>query len=93
MTAGTIAVMGEVGAYPGYAMKRGTLLLLKTPASIPTTFNDCGAHTLGFLPLLLKGFQAYQTGFGSLADTVKRVRRYAGDMSGMGKGEILVAIS
>lgn len=92
MTAGTIAVLGGVGAYPGYAMKRGTLLLLKTPAAIPATFNDCGSHTLGFLPLLLKGFQGYKTQFGALADRVKRVRRYAGDMSGAGKGEILVAI-
>jgi formylmethanofuran dehydrogenase subunit C len=92
MTAGTIGVLGEVGAYPGYAMKRGTLLLLKAPAVIPATFNDCGAHTLGFLPLLLKGLQSYNTQFGTLADKVKRVRRYAGDMSGAGKGEILVVV-
>lgn len=92
MTAGTIGVLGEVGVYPGYAMKRGTLLLLKAPANLPATFNDCGSHTLGFLPLLLKGFQGYKTQFGALADTVKRVRRYAGDMSGAGKGEILVVI-
>jgi formylmethanofuran dehydrogenase subunit C len=92
MTAGTIGVLGELGAFPGYAMKRGTLLLLKTPVNIPATFNDCGAHTLGFLPLLLKGFQGYKTQFGALADTVKRVQRYAGDMSGAGKGEILVVI-
>ena len=92
MTAGTIGVLGEVGAHPGYAMKRGTLLLLKPPSAIPATFNDCGAHTLGFLPLLLKGFQAYPTRFGALADQVKRVRRYAGDMSGAGKGEILVVL-
>ncbi len=93
MTAGTIAVLGEVGAYPGYAMKRGTLLLLTAPSAIPATFNDCGTHTLGFLPLLLKGLQSYQTQFGALADKVKRVRRYAGDMSGAGKGEILVSES
>jgi formylmethanofuran dehydrogenase subunit C len=92
MTAGTIAVSGEVGAYPGYAMKRGTLLLLKAPAALPATFNDCGSHALGFLPLLLKGFQGHKTLFGALADKVKRVRRYAGDMSGAGKGEILVVI-
>ena len=92
MTAGTIGVLGEVGAYPGYAMKRGTLLLLKAPAEMPATFNDCGSHTLGFLPLLLKGFQGYKTQFGALADTVKRVRRFAGDMSGAGKGEILVVV-
>ncbi len=92
MTAGTIGVLGDVGAYPGYAMKRGTLLLIKAPSAIPATFNDCGPHTLGFLPLLLKGFQRHQTQFGALADKVKRVRRYAGDMSGAGKGEILVVL-
>jgi formylmethanofuran dehydrogenase subunit C len=92
MTAGTIGVLGSVGNYPGYAMKRGTLLLLKAPTQIPATFNDCGSHTLGFLPLLLKGFQTYKTQFGGLADTVRRARRYAGDMSEAGKGEILVVI-
>jgi len=92
MTAGTIAVAGSVGQYPGYAMKRGTLLLLQAPATISPTFNDCGAHTLGFLPLLLKSLGACPTRFGALADTVKRVRRYAGDLSGLGKGEILVVI-
>ena len=92
MTAGTIAVLGSVGTFPGYGMKRGTLLLMRAPASLPVTFNDCGTHTLGFLPLLLKGFQAYQSQFGGLAATVRRVRRYAGDMSGAGKGEILVVV-
>jgi len=92
MVAGTIGVLGAVGAYPGYAMRRGTLLLLTTPSQLPATFNDCGAHTLGFLPLLLKGYQGYQTRFAELAGTVKRVRRYAGDMAGQGKGEILVVL-
>jgi formylmethanofuran dehydrogenase subunit C len=89
MTAGTIAVLGEVGAYPGYAMKRGTLLLLKQPA-LSATFNDCGSHTLGFLPLLLKSWQGHPTRFAGLA--INRIRRYAGDLAGNGKGEILVAV-
>ncbi|QSA96957.1 formylmethanofuran dehydrogenase subunit C [Methylococcus sp. EFPC2] len=92
MTAGTIGVLGSVGAYPGYAMKRGTLLLLNAPAEIPPTFNDCGTHTLGFLPLLLKGYHSFDTRFAGLSDSLKRVRRYAGDLSGLGKGEILVAV-
>ena len=92
MTAGTIGVLGQVGDYPGYAMKRGTLLLMRAPENIPATFNDCGTHALGFLPLLLKGFQGYKTQFGALADRVGRVRRYAGDMAGLGKGEILIVI-
>jgi formylmethanofuran dehydrogenase subunit C len=92
MTAGTIGVLGQVGDYAGYAMKRGTLLLLKAPENILATFNDCGFHTLGFLPLLLKGFEGYKTQFGALANQVRRVRRYAGDMASLGKGEILIVI-
>jgi formylmethanofuran dehydrogenase subunit C len=92
MTAGTIAVLGQVGEHLGYAMGRGTLLLAQAPAAIPPTFNDCGTHTLGFIPLLLKGFEGFDTRFSGLCDRLKRVRRYAGDMCHLGKGEILVAL-
>jgi formylmethanofuran dehydrogenase subunit C len=92
MSAGTIAVSGRVGAHIGYAMNRGTLLLLQAPESVPPTFNDCGCHSLGFLPLLLKSFSKLDTSFGMLGDSVNRVRRYAGDMAGLGKGEILIAL-
>jgi formylmethanofuran dehydrogenase subunit C len=91
MTAGTIAVLGRTGPHIGYAMGRGTLLLAQAPAAMPPTFNDCGTHTLGFIPLLLKGFADFDTRFAGMSDTLKRVRRYAGDMCGLGKGEILVA--
>lgn len=90
MTAGTIAVLGKVGPNIGFAMGRGTLLLAQVPV-IPATFNDCGTHTLGFIPLLLKGFAGLDTRFAGMSDSLKRVRRYAGDMCGLGKGEILVA--
>ena len=92
MTAGTIAVLGKTGRHLGYGMGRGTLLLAQPPAALPPTFNDCGAHTLGFIPLLLKSLAAFDTPFAGMSDRLKRVRRYAGDMSGLGKGEILVAI-
>jgi formylmethanofuran dehydrogenase subunit C len=92
MTAGTIAVLGRAGEHIGYAMGRGTLLLAQAPAAIPPTFNDCGTHTLGFIPLLLKGFEDLDTRFAGMCDRLKRVRRYAGDMCGLGKGEILVAL-
>ncbi len=92
MTAGTIAVLGQVGENIGYGMGRGTLLLAQAPARIPPTFNDCGSHTLGFIPLLLKSFSSLDTRFTSLSDSLKRVQRYAGDVCSLGKGEILVAI-
>jgi formylmethanofuran dehydrogenase subunit C len=91
MTAGTIAVLGTTGEHIGFAMGRGTLLLARAPAAIPSTFNDCGTHTLNFIPLLLKGFAGLDTRFAEMCDQLKRVRRYAGDMCSLGKGEILVA--
>ncbi|MDF9393692.1 MULTISPECIES: formylmethanofuran dehydrogenase subunit C [Methylococcus] len=90
MTAGTIAVRGRVGACAGYAMRRGTLLLYGSPVAIGATFNDCGLHTLGFLPLLLKGYQGLNTCFSDPQARRLRVRRLAGDLSVQGKGEILL---
>lgn len=91
LIAGTIGVLGEVGEHIGYGMKRGTLLLATSPTDLPITFDDCGIHTLGFIPLLLKGFSGLGTCFSEMCDTLKRVRRYTGDLSNLGKGEILIA--
>ena len=93
MTAGTIVVLGQVGDNPGYAMGRGTLLLARAPARIPPTFSDCGLHTLGFIPLLCKSVGHLDTRVATLADQLKRVRRYAGDLCSLGKGEILITES
>jgi len=90
MTAGTIAVRGRIGACAGYAMKRGTLLLYGSPVAIGATFNDCGLHTLGFLPLLLKGYYGLDTWFSGPQARHTRARRLAGDLSVQGKGEILL---
>lgn len=92
MVAGTIAVQGSVGPYAGYAMGRGTLLLNKAPEALLPTFQDCGTHTLGFIPLLLRSLKPYDTIFFDRADALKRVHRFAGDFSAAGKGEILIAI-
>jgi formylmethanofuran dehydrogenase subunit C len=90
MTAGTIAVRGAVGPWAGYAMKRGTLLVYGSPSAIGATFNDCGMHTLGFLPLLLKGYEGLGTCFSDQKVRRARVRRLTGDLSVQGKGEILL---
>jgi formylmethanofuran dehydrogenase subunit C len=91
MTAGTIAVMGNTGRYLGYAMRRGTLLLWSQP-HLSASFNDCGAHTLGFLPLLFKSFSAVNSKFADTSAAFNRVQRYAGDMSEIGRGEVLVKL-
>lgn len=91
MTAGTIAVMGQTGSYLGYAMRRGTLLLWQKP-TLSASFNDCGSHTLGFLPLLFASYRKLNSKFADSSIAFNRVQRYAGDMSEMGKGEILVKL-
>ena len=91
MTAGTIAVMGETGRYLGYGMRRGTLLLWQKP-NIPPTFNDCGAHTLTYLSLFFASMKSLDSKFSEPVAIFNRVQRYGGDMSGVGRGEILVKI-
>ncbi|GAB4287858.1 MAG: formylmethanofuran dehydrogenase subunit C [Methylophaga sp.] len=92
MVSGTIAVLGQVGRHLGYAMKRGTLLLQQPPQQgISPNFNDCGSHTLAFLPLLIASFKKFDSRFAEM-ESFSRVQRYAGDISGIGMGEILVKI-
>jgi formylmethanofuran dehydrogenase subunit C len=91
MTAGTIAVLGKTGKNLGYAMRRGTLLLWNQPQLL-ASFNDCGAHTLSFLPLLFASFKTINSKFAESSVAFNRVQRYAGDMSEMGRGEVLVRL-
>ncbi len=92
MTAGTIAVLGQVGILPGYAMKRGTLLLRKMPEKLPVTFNDCGEHLFGFLPMLTKSWESHGGKFTRLPKAKSPMQRYMGDLANNGKGEILIGI-
>ena len=87
MIAGTIGVLGNLGQYTGYGMRRGTLLLTKRP-TFHATIQDCGTHTLPFLSLLLKSFQAFNSPFNQIKS--QRVQRFVGDLSANGNGEILV---
>ena len=91
MIAGTIAVMGQTGCYPGYTMRRGTLLLWNQP-QLSATFNDCGSHTLAFLPILFASFKNLNSKFADASAAFNRVQRYGGDMAETGKGEVLVKI-
>lgn len=91
MVAGTIAVMGSVGRYAGYAMRRGTLLMWHQP-QLPATFNDCGSHTLAFLPILFASFKDLDSRFANTNAAFNRVRRYGGDMAETGRGEVLVRL-
>ncbi|BCG64842.1 MAG: formylmethanofuran dehydrogenase subunit C [Methyloprofundus sp.] len=91
MIAGTIAVMGNTGQFLGYAMQRGTLLLWKAP-QLSATFNDCGSHTLAFLPILFKSFSKFDSKFAEQSVAFNRVQRYGGDMAEKGRAEVLVKL-
>ena len=89
MVAGTIAVLGTVKESAGFAMQRGTLLLSSAPKNMLVTFNDCGSHNLGFLPLLIQSWRQIPGRFAKL-EVRQRVRRYMGDLANLGQGEILI---
>lgn len=91
MLAGTIAVMGHTGRYLGFAMRRGTLLLWNQP-QLSATFNDCGSHTLAFLPILFASLKSLNSAFADSQASFNRVQRYAGDMAETGRGEVLVRL-
>jgi formylmethanofuran dehydrogenase subunit C len=88
MIAGTLAIGGEAGALPGYLMGRGTILLGRGASLLSPTFGDCGEHDL-VAARLLANYIAQASA--KLGDLFRRpLRRLAGDLAALGKGEILL---
>ncbi len=88
MIAGTLAIGGEAGELPGYLMGRGTILIGRGAALLSPTFADCGEHDL-VASRLLAAYVAEASA--KLARLFRRpLRRLAGDMAALGKGEILL---
>ncbi|MEQ8823962.1 MAG: formylmethanofuran dehydrogenase subunit C [Filomicrobium sp.] len=88
MMGGTIYGEQGLGDHAGVQMRRGTLIgpTLEQPLA---TFADCGTHDL----LILKIMERYwRDKLGDLAPPVisSAPRRLMGDMSSLGKGEILL---
>jgi formylmethanofuran dehydrogenase subunit C len=89
MIAGTLAIGGEAGDLPGYLMGRGTILLGRGATLLSPTFGDCGEHDL-VAARLLADYVAQASV--KLAKLFRRpLRRLAGDLAALGKGEILLA--
>jgi formylmethanofuran dehydrogenase subunit C len=86
MIAGTLMVGRSVGPLPGYLMRRGTLVVGAMPETPSPTFVDCGVHDLVAQRLLAAYVQPYSGVFDGLLKG--SLRRFAGDMAAMGKGEL-----
>jgi len=88
MIAGTLVVLGRTGPLPGYLMKRGTIALGDRSEEMSPTFLDCGVHDLVALRLMGSFLGGHSARAGKLFR--KPLRRFAGDMATVGKGEIFV---
>lgn len=88
MVGGTLWTESGFGANPGHLLRRGTLIGPKADSLLPT-FADCGLHDLNVLRIISK----YVTEtLGSLAPKPlpPKVRKFAGDLATIGKGELLL---
>jgi formylmethanofuran dehydrogenase subunit C len=88
MIAGTLVVLGRTGPLPGYLMKRGTIVLGDRSEEMSPTFIDCGVHDLVALRLMADFLGGLSPRAGKLFR--RPLRRFAGDMATVGKGEIFV---
>jgi formylmethanofuran dehydrogenase subunit C len=88
MMGGTIWAEGGLGPDPGFMMRRGTLIGPSVERLLPT-FADCGLHDLLILRILSRYLRDT---LGPLAPGAlpAKVRKIAGDMATIGKGEILL---
>ena len=85
---GTVMVRGACAPDPAPLMARGTLWLARAPDRLLPTFAEDGRHDLLWLRLLERYLAAL--GLPGVLPS-RRVRRLAGDLAGLGKGEILLA--
>ncbi len=90
MIAGSLFVCGKLGAWAGAGMKRGSIIALGgLGTELLPTFHYACRYRPTFLPLYLRQLQAW-----GLAVAQEQVgglyHRYVGDITTVGKGEILV---
>jgi formylmethanofuran dehydrogenase subunit C len=88
MVGGTIWTELGFGTDPGLLLRRGTLIGPSVERMLPT-FADAGRHDLVILRILSRYMSAT---LGAQAPKLlpTSVRKYAGDLSTVGKGEILL---
>jgi formylmethanofuran dehydrogenase subunit C len=90
MIAGTLVVVGRTGPLPGYLMKRGTIVLGEKSEELSPTFIDCGVHDLVAARLMADFLGRCSARAARLFR--RPLRRFAGDMATLGKGEIFARV-
>jgi formylmethanofuran dehydrogenase subunit C len=86
MVAGTILFKRGVGANAGFGLRRGSLIFVQEPKYLLPTFGDCGVLEFDYLRLLEHWLRANE----QPVELGARARRLMGDMSVLGKGEMLI---
>jgi len=89
MIAGTLVLRRHAGRLPGYLMRRGTIVLVDGCDELSPTFVDCGVHDLVAMRLMAAFVKAQSAA--TAAGFRRPLRRFAGDMAVLGKGEIFCA--
>jgi formylmethanofuran dehydrogenase subunit C len=88
MIAGTLIVGRQAGPLPGFLLKRGTIVLGEGASALSPTFIDSGSHELVAMRLFARLIEPYSKRAAALLR--RPLRRFAGDMAVLGKGELLV---
>lgn len=88
MVGGTVWTEKGFGAGPGPMLRRGTLIGPSVERMLPS-FGDCGRHDLNVLKIM-NTYVADTLGALAPKPLPVMVRRYAGDLATLGKGEILL---
>jgi formylmethanofuran dehydrogenase subunit C len=88
MIAGTLILCRDCGPMPGYLMRRGTIVLGGECEEFSPTFMDSGSYRLLAMRLLADFARQYSKPAASVVSG--KLRRLAGDMAALGKGELFI---
>ncbi|HEU5294977.1 MAG TPA: formylmethanofuran dehydrogenase subunit C [Burkholderiaceae bacterium] len=88
MVAGTIALAGRCGIHPGWGMRRGSIVFAGPAPVVAPTFVPLHSNADVFWQLLARDLAQFGGPFATLAQ--RRLRRHAGDVAMLGKGELLI---
>ena len=80
MKGGNVIIKGKTAAGVGYFLRRGSLFLLGGAPRLAAGWKPCGECELAFFGLLAK----------TAASLPPKMRRYAGDLASVGKGELFI---